>query len=127
MKKIFGVIGILGFLAVSITSFAYDNVDAKKFKEILEKEKDVVLLDVRTPEEFEKGHINGANLIPIQLFKYINLSGRGIKDKTVLVYCRSGNRSAMAARFLDQWGVKKVYNLQGGILEWENKGYKVVK
>ncbi len=127
MNRLIKTFAILGFLAVSITSFAYENVDAKKFKDILEKEKDIVLLDVRTPEEFKEGHIEGANLVPLQLFRYIYLGGKGIKNKVVLVYCRSGRRSAMASEILDKWGVKKVYNLQGGILEWKNKGYKLVK
>jgi rhodanese-related sulfurtransferase len=109
-------------------SYGYENLDAKKFYELLNKEKDYILLDVRTPEEFYKeGHIKGANLIPVQLFRYIFLGGKGIKDRVIFVYCRSGNRSAIAAKALDSWGVKKVYNLKNGILEWKKEGLPLEK
>jgi len=123
LKKFLGVLGAT--LVLSISTFAYEDVDAKKFREILKKNKDVILLDVRSPDEFAEGHIKDANLVPLQLFNYIFLGGKGIKDKTILVYCRSGNRSRNAAKILDSWGIKKVYNLKGGILEWLRAGYKV--
>ncbi|BCD67817.1 rhodanese-like domain-containing protein [Nitratiruptor sp. YY09-18] len=106
-------------LAVAaIFSFAFENVDAAAFAKLLQQ-KDVVVLDVRTPQEFKEEHIKGANLIPIQVFRYLFLGGRGIRDKSVLVYCHSGNRSVKASKWLEYWGVKKVYNLRGGILEWK--------
>ena len=108
-------------LAFGIAS-AYVDVDAKTFEKLL-KQDDVVLLDVRTPQEFSEGHIPNANLIPLQLFRYIFLGGKGIEDKRVLVYCRSGNRSVEASRLLESWGVKKVYNLKYGIIEWKQKGF----
>ncbi len=117
-KKIFTV---FVFLFVSKISFAYHDVSAEEFSKLM-KGKDVLILDVRTPQEYEKdGHIKGANLIPVQLFKYIFLAGKGIKDKKVLVYCRSGNRSVTASKLLEKWGVKNVYNLKGGIKEWKSK------
>ncbi len=114
------------YLILISSLFAFENVDAKTFYKLLQGN-DVVLLDVRTPSEFEEGHIKDANLVPIQLFKYLYLGGRGIKDKKVLVYCRSGNRSVTASQALDAWGVKKVYNLKGGILEWKKEGLPLVK
>jgi len=120
MKKLF----ILLFIALFTGNvFAYTDVSAEEFKKLM-KEKDVVILDVRTPEEFEKdGHIKGSNLIPVQLFRYIYLEG--FRDKKVLVYCRSGNRSITASKMLEQMGIKKVYNLKGGILEWKSKNLPV--
>ncbi|RMD46706.1 MAG: rhodanese-like domain-containing protein [Aquificota bacterium] len=121
-KKIFAV---LTLLFISKVSFAYQDVSAEEFLKLM-KDKDVLLLDVRTPQEYEKdGHIKGANLIPVQLFKYIFLAGKGVKDKKVLVYCRSGNRSVTASKLLEKWGVKKVYNLKGGIIEWKSKNLPV--
>jgi len=106
-------------------SFAFENVDAKTFAKLM-KEKDVIILDVRTPKEFaEEGHIKGANLIPVQLFRYIYLEG--LRNKKVLVYCRSGNRSVMASKALENMGVKNVYNLKGGILEWKKAGLPIEK
>jgi len=120
------------FLLVLVFStlnvFAYENLSAKEFYDKLKEEKDYVLLDVRTPQEFyEDGHIKDANLIPVQLFKYIYLGGKGIKDKKVFVYCRSGNRSSIAAKILEKWGVKKVFNLKDGILGWKKAGLPLEK
>ena len=115
MKRVLLLIGILFFSKV----FAYTDLSAEEFKKMM-KEKGVVIIDVRTPEEYEKdGHIKGANLIPVQLFRYIYLPG--LRDKKVLVYCRSGNRSATASKMLEQMGIKNVYNLKGGIIEWKSK------
>jgi rhodanese-related sulfurtransferase len=75
-----------------------------------------VLLDVRTYEEFEEGHIDGATLIPLD-----ELDDRWIEideyDK-ILIYCRSGNRSVTASDILLDVGFEKVYNLLGGISAW---------
>jgi len=99
-------------------STAFENVSAEKFRELMKRK------DVRTPQEYEKdGHIKGANLLPVQLFQYIYLAG--LRDKDVLVYCRSGNRSVTASKMLEQMGLKKVYNLKGGIKEWKSKGFPV--
>jgi rhodanese-related sulfurtransferase len=117
---------ILFFLLTSVFLFAFENVDAKRFNELL-KEKDTVLLDVRTPAEYKQGYIKGANLIPIQLFEYLFLGGVGFQDKKVLVYCRSGNRSVTASKMLEAWGVKRVYNLKGGILEWKGANLPLVR
>ncbi len=113
-------------LLSSLVAFAYQNIDAKTFATLL-KEKDTVLIDVRTPQEFRAGHIPNANLIPLQLFGYLYLGGRGFKGKKVLVYCRSGNRSRDASRWLESWGVREVYNLNGGILEWQREGLNLVR
>jgi rhodanese-related sulfurtransferase len=80
------------------------------------------LIDVRTPEEFAEGHIPGAVNISLQ-----SLSSRIDKiarDRAVILYCRSGNRSGMALTALRQAGYTEVYNL-GGIGSWQAAGYEV--
>lgn len=78
------------------------------------------ILDVRTPQEFEAGHIPGAQNLDIQ---QPNLFMDGLAklaaDQHYFVYCRSGARSARACQILAQSGLQNVYNLVGGILEWE--------
>jgi len=123
MKK--ALTGFAFFFSIALSSSGFENVSAEEFSKLM-KEKNILILDVRTPEEYQKdGHIKGANLIPVQLFRYIFLGGKGVKDKKVLVYCRSGNRSAVASKMLEQWGVEKVYNLKGGIKEWKSKNFPV--
>jgi rhodanese-related sulfurtransferase len=80
------------------------------------------LIDVRTPEEFAGGHIAGAVNIPVQ--EIAGRLGEVAQDQPVVLYCRSGNRSAQAAQILDQAGYAPVYDL-GGIGAWQQAGYPV--
>lgn len=109
-------------------SFAYENIDAKTFYNIIQKEKNIIILDVRTPMEYKQdGHIPNSILIPIQILPQNVNHLEKFKDKKILVYCRSGNRSAAASRFLEQVGFKNVYNLKGGIIEWKGLNLPIEK
>ena len=90
---------------------------------IISEGRDHFLLDVRTPEEYSEGHIEGANLIPVQELE-IRLDEVPM-DKQIIVYCRSGNRSRTAANILMENGFGMVYDM-GGINSWIEKGYPVV-
>jgi len=81
-------------------------------------EPDVVLLDVRTPEEIAQGKIEGA--IEINFYdENFSAKMKGLeKDKTYLIYCRSGNRSGKACKIMSEQGFKKLYNLKGGYTAW---------
>jgi len=84
-----------------------------------------LFLDVRTPEEYAQGHIEGAKLIPVQELA-AHLADVP-KDRQVYVYCHSGRRSARAARLLAENGFKNIENVLGGIEAWKAAGYPVVK
>ena len=86
---------------------------------------DVVMLDVRTPEEYAQGHIPGVTLIPLD--QVATRLAEIPKDKTVIVTCRSGNRSAQAAQLLREKGYGKVHNMLGGFAAWESAGHPVEK
>ncbi|MBN2870119.1 MAG: rhodanese-like domain-containing protein [Campylobacterales bacterium] len=104
----------------------FESVSAKQAHELLQRDGNVTLLDVRTPEEFAEGHIEGATLIPVQVLSE-NLSVlANVKDKRIIVYCRSGSRSVSASRILAENGFVPV-NVQGGILAWESEGLKTVR
>jgi len=95
----------------------YQDVDAKQALE-LTRTPGVLLLDVRTPEEFAQGRIEGAKLIPISELQE-RLSELGDrKDAPVLVYCLSGSRSAIASTLLHKEGWTQVHNLQGRLRAW---------
>ena len=80
-----------------------------------------VLIDVRTPGEFKSGHVAKAKNIPLDS---ISKQMKQIpKDKTVVVMCRSGSRSGMAARQLASAGYENILNLKGGIMRWQSKGH----
>ena len=81
-----------------------------------------LLVDVRTPEEFASGHIAGAVNIPLDALQ--NRLGEVSSDQPVVVYCRSGNRSAQAAQILERAGYNSIYDL-GGIIAWTGQGFPV--
>jgi phage shock protein E len=96
---------------------SFTNITPQEAKKRLESEKGIILLDVRTKEEFDTGHIGGSVLIPVD--KLEQEASVKLKDKEapIFVYCRSGNRSVTAANILVKQGYKNVYNL-GGIISW---------
>ncbi len=86
--------------------------------------KDYLFLDVRTDDEYNSGHIKGAVHIPVS-----ELQGRLdelAKEGPIIVYCKSGTRSARAAGILVENGFAQIYDMGGGITEWINKGYTTV-
>jgi len=94
--------------------------------EKLSKMKDVKLLDVRTKEEFNEGHIaNAQNLVYDENFS--EKIGKLDKEKPVIVYCKSGGRSEKCAQILKDSGFVKVYDIKGGITEWKFEGKKTEK
>lgn len=82
------------------------------------------LLDVRTPEEFQEGHISGAVLIPLN--ELMNRLERVPKDKLVVCVCASGSRSSVATRQLEKSGYQ-VKNMRGGMARWIHAGLPVSK
>lgn len=101
------------------------SVSASEFEKEI-KSDTVQLVDVRTPQEYAEGHINGALNINVQSDDFKDMTQRNLsKDSTVLVYCRSGRRSLDAAEILTSFGYK-VVNLKGGIIEWKENGLPVV-
>ena len=118
MKKILTcLLSILG-LTTACGQANYENVDVKGFAELM-NDPNVVVLDVRTADEFKEGHLEGALNIDQAQSDFIEKAKKALTtDKTIAVYCRSGRRSASAAERLAAEGYKAV-NLKGGILAWK--------
>ncbi len=81
----------------------------------------VVLVDVRTPGEFNEGHLKNALNIDWMGDTFSKQFEEISKEETIYLYCRSGKRSADATRFLDSLGYKHVVNLEGGYIAWEER------
>ncbi len=93
-------------------------VSANKFSEIISNDKSVIIIDVRTPDEFNKGHLKNSlnvNWFDENFDENLNIFS---KDLPVMVYCLSGGRSSKANERIKSLGFKNVYELDGGILEW---------
>ncbi len=119
MKKIITcILATLG-LTSACGQQRFENVDVRDFAELMAKQ-DVVVLDVRTVDEFKEGHLEGAvNIDQSQNDFMEKVKATLSADKTIAVYCRSGRRSANAAGRLAEAGYKAV-NLKGGILAWKD-------
>lgn len=94
----------------------YNEITAEEAKEIIDTE-EVIILDVRTQEEYKEGHIKNALLIPDYELENLAENKLPDKNKKILVYCRSGNRSESAARLLINMGYTDVHDF-GGIISW---------
>ncbi|MDD3279844.1 MAG: rhodanese-like domain-containing protein [Lachnospiraceae bacterium] len=99
------------------TSEGVQKLTAQQAYEKIESGDPVVIVDVRTKEEYNAGHIKDAILIPNEEIKDEKPELLPVEDAEILVYCRSGNRSAQAAEKLKKMGYSKVYDF-GGINDW---------
>jgi rhodanese-related sulfurtransferase len=85
-----------------------------------------IILDIRTTEEFADGHIEDAVNIDFYSSTFNDELDKLDKTKTYLVYCRTANRSGQAMPMMKELGFEEVYNMLGGIVEWENNNYPIV-
>ena len=91
----------------------------------LREQPDVMILDVREQDEWDAGHIPGAVFMPMG--QVPDRMSEIPKDKTVIVQCRSGNRSSQVTDFLVQQGFTNVHNMSGGLNAWQSAGLPVEK
>lgn len=87
---------------------------------------DLVILDVRTPEEFAEGHLDGAVLVDFYDADFADQLAELDPDVPYLVYCRSGNRSGQTLPLMEQLGFGSAVDIGGGILAWVDAGLPVV-
>ncbi|PHS32466.1 MAG: sulfurtransferase [Sulfurovum sp.] len=104
----------------------FESINAKQAIHLLQNDKNITLLDVRTIEEYKEGHLRDATLIPVQALEENIGMLKQDKNKKIIVYCRSGNRSVTASRILEANGFTPV-NVKGGILGLQGAGVEIVK
>lgn len=90
-------------------------------------EREPLVLDVRTPREFEAEHLENAVLIPVQVLQKRLGELSEYKERPIFVYCRTGNRSTVASKMLIDAGHREVANLRRGIVDWKRQGLTVVR
>jgi rhodanese-related sulfurtransferase len=98
-------------------------ITADEVKKAIDEKADVIILDVRTPEEFNRDHINESINIPVD--ELINKISEIMPDKNKLiyVYCLSGSRSDFAVNMMKQLGYSNVFSMTSGLLMWRSKRY----
>ena len=104
-------------------SASYDQINGAEAKALMDSESGYIIIDARTQEEYDEGHIPGAILIPE--YEIADRAEKELpdRDQLILVYCRSGRRSKIAAEELVKLGYTNVKEF-GGIIDWE---YEIVK
>lgn len=107
------------YLRVNSAAVCYKNLPTEEFKKLLKENKDAVVLDVRTADEYNGGKISNAININVLEAKFQSEVAKLDKTKPYFVYCRSGMRSVRAAQILCTLGFEKVYNLNGGYSAWK--------
>lgn len=124
--KIYALLAFLVIINLSVVSCKAQEektevtlVSVEEAKNILAEEPGAVFLDVRTPEEFEEGHIEGAVNINFFDEDFKEQVEALDKEKPVYIYCRSGNRSQKAGKILSQMGFEKVYDIGAGYINWD--------
>jgi len=108
------------------TSEVVNVVSPEEMKTLLELE-DIQLIDVRTAQEYSEGHIDNAQNIDYFSETFEADIAKLDKNKPVIVYCKSGNRSAKCAKKMEEAGFVKIYDLDGGISKWRHEGNTITQ
>ena len=106
------------------TTISFGDVTVEEAKSLVESNVSLIIVDVRTREEYDSGHIEGAILIPVS-----ELEGRITelsKEEELLIYCRTGNRSSNSVNILKANGYTKIFHMNDGIIAWIQAGYPTV-
>lgn len=136
MKQLFAILLYLGTLTIytvqaenktnAPTITVVTHVDAKTAAKLVAEGK-LVVLDVRTAEEFAEGHIAGATNLNFMAKDFAAQVGKLDREKTYLLHCASGGRSTRCLPQLKQLGFKQIIHLDGGFSAWEDAGNPVAK
>ena len=126
---VLAVVAVLAVMAAFNTqdlfrSGNYGDVSVNEARDLIQENPEMVILDVRTPSEYEDAHIEGAINIPVE-----EIAGRLNElsaNDVILVYCRTGNRSGTAVGIMEENGFSKIYHMHEGISTWISEGLPVV-
>jgi len=138
MFKISLLVVVLGIFLTACTGINVDKstdvaqtqgvrtIDSQELKDLIDGTPNLVLLDVRTTNEYNTGHINGAINTPVEMLPYDIEKFTYPKDTPIAFYCRSGDRSQEAYDIFKNAGFINLYNQDGGIIGWEEQGYELI-
>lgn len=98
-------------------------ISAEAAQTLLQNE-NIQLIDIRTPKEFNEARIENAQNIDFLSSTFADNIKKLNKEKPILIYCRSGRRSAKSIKKLLEAGFTEIYDLEGGIIKWKQKGFK---
>ena len=123
------VVGLL-FLVAGIAASDQHVLSPEAAQALIQNNKDnpkFIILDVRTKDEYDKGHIEGARSMNYYATNFLRMATQLDREATILVYCQRGRQSPQAFRTFEKNGYSKLYILDGGIAEWIAAGLPVVR
>lgn len=133
---IFSVL-FIGAIALSVYFMGTNNhktqttnikhLTVQEVKNAIDTKKDIILIDVRRPEEYQAGHLKNSILLTLDTIGAKAAEVIPDKNKAYFVYCRTGHRSAQAVIQLEQMGYTNLNDMTGGITEWSSMGFPVEK
>lgn len=110
-----------------ITNLNNTDISPQKAQELLQKNPQTTILDVRTPQEFQQGHLQDALNFDFYEATFKDELNQLDKNTPYLVYCRSGNRSGQTISLMQELDFQNVQHIEGGITAWQEAGYQLVK
>lgn len=121
------LVAVIGISCNTKSQSKFDSISVIAPTEFKEKSAGNTIIDVRTPQEFSEGHIDGAVNINFFDETFLDQIAKYEKNEPLFIYCKSGNRSGQAAKKITNFGFKQVYDLEGGILNWVKNNNETVK
>jgi rhodanese-related sulfurtransferase len=121
---------LIALLATGLSACAQSggsNLDVTQVAQMISDNENLVLIYVRTPDEFKQGHLEGAKLINFYDANFQEEVKKLDSAKKYVVYCRSGGRSSKSVSAMKKLGFNDVYNMSGGVLAWNRAKNKLVK
>ena len=113
-------------IVINYRQASYREVTSNQAADLIKNEQPIIL-DVRTPNEYKRGHLHDSVLIPVQELQQRSKELGVHKNREILIYCATGNRSTVASKILIDNGFKHIVNMRGGIYDWSKKNYPVVR
>ena len=121
------IVTVLGISCNTKSQSQSDTIKVLAPTEFKEKSVNQTIIDIRTPEEFSQGHIEGAINVNFYDNNFMDQIAKFDKNQPIFIYCRSGNRTSSASKKAADFGFKEIYDLEGGILYWIKNDNEIVK
>lgn len=126
MNKILFIILIMAFSAsFKMNGQEIKQLTSREAAKLIQSDKDIVILDVRTAQEFQDGHIKGARNMDMKQPEFLKNIEKLDRNARYVVHCRTSNRSTVAANWMQQKGFKNIYLISDGFNGWKNNGLPV--
>lgn len=126
MKKILIILLILAFPGfLKINGQEIKQMTSREAAKMIQSDKDIVILDVRTAQEFQDGHIKNARNMDMKQPEFLKNIEKLDRNARYVVHCRTSNRSTVAANWMRQKGFKNIYLISDGFIGWKNNGLPV--